>query len=139
MSPSETTVRRLIEALNEADRRAAEAMLHPDCQMYCNGKRLAANSTEYWEVFSSFHRAMPDLHQTIEDMVVHGEAVAERWSNDGTHLGEFNGIAPTGKEVTFVGTTFFCVKDGRIVEEHNCVDLFGLLQQVGALEAPQPA
>ncbi len=137
MSSSEGVVRQLIEALNRADRTAAEQVLHPQCRMYCNGELQAANANEYWEVFASFHRAMPDLHQRIEELVVGGDTVAERWSNRGTHLGEFDGVPPTGKQVEFVGTTFFRVEDQQIVEEHNCVDLLALLTQVGALQAGQ--
>jgi predicted ester cyclase len=50
-----------------------------------------------------------------------------------THQGEFMGIAPTGKPVTGSGQGFVRVRDGKIVEEHEVFDAFGLMQQLGAV------
>jgi predicted ester cyclase len=50
-----------------------------------------------------------------------------------THQGEFMGIASTGKPVTASGQGFVRVRDGKIVEEHEVFDAFGLMQQLGAV------
>ena len=48
----------------------------------------------------------------------------------GTHRGEYFGIAPTGKRVTFNSTDIIKVRDGFMVEHWGAADLFGLTRQL---------
>src|SRR5437868_4599771 len=43
----------------------------------------------------AFRTAVPDLHCTIEDLLVSGDKVTARLLFSGTHQGEFMGHAPT--------------------------------------------
>jgi SnoaL-like polyketide cyclase len=43
-----------------------------------------------------YRAAFPDMRLTIEDIIAEGETVVARWSCRGQHIGELNGIAPTG-------------------------------------------
>ena len=54
---------------------------------------------------------------TIEDLVAEEERVVVRTTWRGTHLGEYEGIAPTGKQVTRSMIQIFHVKDGKLLEE----------------------
>ena len=61
----------------------------------------------------------------------------------GTHQGEWPSplgpIAPTGKPISFTGTTTLRVTEGRIVEVVGTNhDHLGILQQMGALPAGRP-
>lgn len=80
--------------------------------------------------------AFPDLDRRVEDLVAEGDKVVARWSARGTHLGDFNGLPPTGKVATSSGITIFRIAGGRIVEEWAESDMLGLLQQVGAIPTP---
>jgi len=53
------------------------------------------------QFLAPFTRALPDLRRNIEDLVAEGDKVAVRFTVTGTHKGEFQGIAPTGKQVSF--------------------------------------
>jgi steroid delta-isomerase-like uncharacterized protein len=77
--------------------------------------------------------AFPDFRHNIIDVVTEGDKVAVRFNITGTHKGEFQGMPPTGKQVSFEGTEFFTIIDGKIVEEWVIVDMIGLLQQIGAI------
>jgi predicted ester cyclase len=57
--------------------------------------------------------------------------VTTRKTFRGTHRGEFLGIAPTGRSVSFDVIDVVRIADGRIAEHWNVVDLMGLLQQIG--------
>jgi steroid delta-isomerase-like uncharacterized protein len=81
--------------------------------------------------------AFPDWHSTLEEMVAEGDTVAERWTGRGTHSGEFQGIAPTGRQVEVPGVVFYRIRDGKIVEFRGSFDALRMLQQLGAI--PQPA
>jgi steroid delta-isomerase-like uncharacterized protein len=80
-----------------------------------------------------YRTAFPDLHLTIEDVIAEGETVMTRWSCRGTHKGDLNGIAPTGKHITISGVTVARVSNGKIVEGYVNWDALGLMQQLGVV------
>lgn len=75
--------------------------------------------------------AFPDYHQTIHDWIVADGKVVARWTTTGTHLGPYNGIAPTGKVIREHGIDIFQVEGGRIVAHWVELDLLGILRQMG--------
>jgi len=81
--------------------------------------------------------AFPDFHITIEDQIADGDRVVTRWTAEGTHLGEFQGIPPTGKHGTFTGIDIDRVVDGKVVECWTNTDDLGLMQQLGVIPAPE--
>ncbi len=94
-------------------------------------------------VVTMMRSAFPDYHITIMDQIAEGDKVATIWSLTGTHQGEWMSpmgtIAPTGKQVTYTGTTTLQVADGKIVDVIGSNhDHLGLLQQMGALPAIAP-
>ena len=79
--------------------------------------------------------AFPDLDRRLEDLVAEDDKVVARWTATGTHLGDFNGIPPSGMRASSSGITIFRIAGGRIVEEWAESDMLGLLTQVGAIPA----
>jgi predicted ester cyclase len=57
--------------------------------------------------------------------------VVTRWTSRGTHQGEFEGIAPTGKQVTVAEVAIFRITEGKIAEQWGFPDVMALLRQVG--------
>ena len=51
-------------------------------------------------------------------------------------LGNFLGIAPTGKRGSFSGIVIFRVADGKIIERWAQLDNLSVLQQLGAIPEP---
>ena len=58
-----------------------------------------------------------------------------RWSARGTHQGDLQGIAPTGKSVTITGTTLCRFEGGKIAEAWELLDQMGMMQQLGVIPA----
>jgi steroid delta-isomerase-like uncharacterized protein len=85
------------------------------------------------EFISTYRAAFPDARIKVEDQLAEGDLVATRWSGRGTHEGELMGIEPTGRAVTVSGLTISRLEDGKIVEEFQNWDTFGMLQQLGAI------
>jgi predicted ester cyclase len=85
------------------------------------------------QLYASFWRAFPDLSAKIEEIVAEGDKVAIRVINTGTHKGEFQGIAPTNKRVSFGGRDFVTLRDGKIIEQWTGADMIELMQQIGAI------
>ena len=75
--------------------------------------------------------AFPDIHFTLEDVLVDGDKVVVRWTCRATHLGPFFGIEPTGNRVTFTGINIYRVANGKIVERWANEDGLSLMQQLG--------
>jgi predicted ester cyclase len=93
-------------------------------------------------VVSQFRTTLPDLQYTVEFQVAEGDLVVTRGTAQGTQTGEyrglkFGGIPPTGKQVTWTDTQIFRLAAGKIVEQWSNEDDVGLLQQIGALPAPE--
>ena len=82
---------------------------------------------------TAWRSAFPDLHFTLEDLVVEGDKIVARWTCSGTHQGVFRGMAPTGKRVTFAGMTLYRIAQGKIVEQWTVEDGISLYQQLGIL------
>jgi steroid delta-isomerase-like uncharacterized protein len=80
--------------------------------------------------------AFPDWHSTLEEMVVDGDRVVERWTGRGTHQGQFQGIAPTGKQVEVPGVVFYRIAGGKIAEFRGQFDRMSLMQQLGVFSSP---
>lgn len=83
--------------------------------------------------------AFPDLSMTVEDQIAEGDKVVTRFRARGTHLGAFQGIPPSGKQGEISGTIIDRIADGRVVECWSNTDDLGLLQQIGAVPAPEHA
>lgn len=79
----------------------------------------------------SFKKAFPDMKHTIEAQIAKGDLVATRFKWRGTHLGEWMGIAPTGKELNFTFIEIARFSDGKIVEAWIELDWLGIMQQLG--------
>lgn len=75
----------------------------------------------------------PDMHETIEDLIVEGDRVVGRFTLRGTHRGLFRGIAPTGRRVEIGGIEILRFADGRIAEWWYSEDTLSLYRQLGLL------
>lgn len=82
---------------------------------------------------ADFRRGFPDVVSTIEDLVAEGDRVAARWRARATHLGQYAGIPPTGKEVEFTGISMYRIEEGEIAESWTVEDDLGLMRQIGAV------
>ena len=87
------------------------------------------------EFLAPFTKAFPDLRRNIVDMVAEGDKVAVSINITGTYKGEFQGIPPTGKQVSFTAMDILTIIDGKITEEWATADMMGLMQQIGAIPA----
>ena len=84
----------------------------------------------YQAVLNSIFEGLPDFEVQILDTVAEGDKVVVRLSLAGTHLGPFQGIPPTAKQVAGGATSIYRIEDDRIVEEWWQGDLLVLLHQL---------
>jgi len=76
-------------------------------------------------------RLLPDLRFEVHDTISEGDKLVVYWTITGTHRGEFLGVPPTNKKVSFSGITINQIRNGKIIESTVIWDGLGLLEQFG--------
>ena len=96
----------------------------------------------YARTVVEFVTAFPDVKFTVLDLIAENDKVVACWTFSGTHQGVFRGLAPTGKKISVDGSTINQLANGKIMDSYVSWDLWGLMQQLGAIPAlgqPQKA
>jgi len=124
-------IRRLMKAVNEQnlavlDELVAPNFVEPDCQL----KGLESMK----QTITTLLKGFPDLDVTIEDIIAEGDKVCDRVTATGTHTGEFQGLAPTGKKITFTGIRIWRIIDGKVRERTSVYDFLDLYKKLGVIE-----
>jgi steroid delta-isomerase-like uncharacterized protein len=78
-----------------------------------------------------YHRAFPDLRITPQTIIAEDDRIVVEWTALATHSGEFRGIPPTGKRVSYAGISIYRIEGGKIADEVYLGDRLGLWQQLG--------
>lgn len=91
------------------------------------------------EEVGGYRAAFPDLTMNVEDQLADGDLVATRWSCRGTHRGELMGVPASGNGIQLSGITIHRFAGGQIAEGYWNWDTLGMMQQIGAIPAEQPA
>jgi steroid delta-isomerase-like uncharacterized protein len=76
--------------------------------------------------------AFPDLEVTLTEVLAESDKVVIWYVARGTHLGEFEGIPPTGKRVSWMGADLLRIDGSKIAEGRFLDDSLGLLRQLQA-------
>ena len=85
------------------------------------------------ELVESYRAGIAGLSVTVEHQIADGDYVATRYTCRGTHEGSIGGLPPTGRDVAIAGLVISRCRDGKVVEEWEVSDVFGLMQQIGAI------
>jgi steroid delta-isomerase-like uncharacterized protein len=126
--------RRVYEIVSTDDFERAEEIVDPeapDNELLPDDPPAELIDT-FKETFAEARTGFPDLSITVEDVMAEGDRVAARITMRGTHRGEFQGIAPTGKRVEVRAIDMFRISDGKIVEHWGHAD-----DPTGFLRAPK--
>ncbi|MFC1583759.1 ester cyclase [Candidatus Neomarinimicrobiota bacterium] len=87
---------------------------------------------------TAYRTGMPnDLSVKHFETIAEGDLVMIRFEGGGTHEGVLMGVPPSGNYVTVTGIDLFRIEDGKIVEMWQELDVLGMMQQIGALPAPE--
>ena len=100
-----------------------DELFTPDFVRHDPGGRELHGPDQNREFISSIRTAFPDIHYTVDDQIVEGNKVVVRYRFRGTHLGEFQGMPPTRKPVSYSGILIHRVAEGKIAEQWTEFDL----------------
>jgi len=79
----------------------------------------------------------PDLRIEVEQLLASGDHVVARLRLTGTHRGNFAGVAPTNKSVTWQACNVVEIRNGKAIRSRVYADNASLLRQLGVLALPK--
>jgi predicted ester cyclase len=87
------------------------------------------------DYYSALRSALPDARYEVDDLIAEDDRVVVRWRLLGTQTGAFRGIAPTGRPIVLKGIAIYRVSGGRLMERWVVSDVYGVLEELGALSS----
>jgi steroid delta-isomerase-like uncharacterized protein len=136
---NKATLSRLIDAINTGDAEiisksidaaaGSEVLFHAPVPVDATGAQALK------QVWAMLLRGLPDLHVAVDDVIAEGDKVVFRATVTGTHQGEYMGLPPTGKSITYDEIFIFRFANGRLAEIWGVVNVFSQMQQLGVIPA----
>ena len=126
----------LYEADNKKDLTILDEVISPD---FFDPTFRLRGPESYKQFENAFFKVFPDWIETIEDIIAEGDKVWVRFTGTGTHKGEWRGLAPTGKKITFSGVQIWRLVDGKVVSKDSIINLLDALKQLGVIEYTEKA
>jgi predicted ester cyclase len=121
---NKAVVRRLVDEVLNGGRLGLIEELH--------APELAAAARRW---IAPFRASFPDVYMEIVELIAEDDKVVGRFTCSATHLGEWLGLAATGRRFERVDeVSIFRFRDGRIVGVWSLEDTLGRLRQLGLAE-----
>jgi predicted ester cyclase/ketosteroid isomerase-like protein len=121
---------------NPSDLDVLDPVLAPDLRLHLGSAHLDLAQTK--DFIRMVYAAFRDYTHTPEEILSVGERVVLRTTNRATHTGDLQGIAATGRRISFGQVAIYRMVDAKIAEIWEDADLFGLMQQLGATVTSEP-
>ena len=126
------------EARNNGDVNVVDEFCAPECVLHISGLPTPGpvrGRGPFKQLLAAYLAAF-DFTSMPEFLVGEGDMVAVREITRLRHKGEFQGIPPTGKEVSIPTNEIYRIADGKFAEQWVEADMLGLMQQLGILPTP---
>lgn len=123
---AETYARRIWD---DKDLKAIDELIHQNCVIHSllgdfYGPESMKNIVQAWL------NGFPDLVVKNTSVICEQDLTVIQWQAQGSHQGEFKGIKPTGKTVSYAGVTVYRICQDRIIEYWAYLDMKHLLGQI---------
>lgn len=130
---------RLRDATNSGDAelisKTIDEVVEPNVLFHTPVPTGARGAQALKQVWAMLLRAFPDIHVTVDDVIAEGEKVVCRNTVTGTHQGEYMGLPPTDKSITYNEIFIVRFADGQFAEIWGVVDVASQMRQLGMLSA----
>lgn len=125
------------EGVNSGNFDVFDEVVDPDVVDHDPAPDQGPGPEGFKQLFQTMRTAFPDLEVTPEHMIATDDDVALAYTINGTHEGEFLGVAPTGRRITARGVQIGRFRDARLVERWGSSDQLSILQQLGAMDGQE--
>jgi C-1 hydroxylase len=85
--------------------------------------------------YRALFEAFPDWRFVSEELIIDGDHVAQPFSAEATHVGDFMGLTGTNRRFGVRGVRVYDMADGLIQSERRYYDFTSLLIQIGVLRS----
>ena len=134
------TTRRAYDLINAGDIDGFGELMADDFVEHEEMPGLAPTKEGVLAMFRMYLAAFPDMQMHAEEVLVSGDKTVTRARATGTHQGELMGMPPTGKSVDVKLIDIMQFNDAGMVREHwGLMDMFSMMQQLGAIPEGPPA
>ncbi len=123
-------VQKFVEAYNKRNLDAFNDLLAPDYFDHTN--QVGVEGLK--QLMNMAFKAFPDFHETIEEIIAEGDKVWARIIFEGTHTGEWMGLAPTGKKIKTEMVDIFRIVNGKLVEYRDVNSNLDFLTKLGIVK-----
>ena len=137
-SQNKATVLQFYKAFDDRKMEIALELLAPSFVAHVAGMPEPLNSESFKQFGMAFYLAFTNGQHIFDEVVVSEDRVVTCGTFTATHLGEFQGLPPTGKQISLSVMHIDRVEDGKIVEHWGQGDALGLMQQLGIVFVPGP-
>ena len=122
------------------DRRMEKALEHlaPNFVAHMAGMPEPLDREGFKQFGMPFYSAFSQGQHVFDEVVVSDDRVVTCGTFTATHLGEFQSLPPTGKQISLSVMHIDRVENGKIVEHWGQGDALGLMQQLGIIFLPGP-
>ncbi|MCC6833082.1 MAG: ester cyclase [Thermoleophilia bacterium] len=121
----------LEEVLNAHDLDALDRFVAPGFTSgLAGGEEGDADALRDW--LADQFTAFPDMRWRSNLMLYEEQTVVVRLTGEGTHLGTFHGVAPTGRRVRAEAVHIIGLRDGRMASHYRVGDEAGIVEQLTA-------
>lgn len=116
----------------------ALALLAPNFIAHLAGMPEPLGYEKFKQFGLSFYSAFSQGQHIFDQVVVADDKIVTSGTFTATHLGGFQGLPPTGKQISLSIMHIDRVENGKIVEHWGQGDALGLMQQLGVIVLPGP-
>lgn len=111
------------------DLQAIDELIHQNCVIHSLlGDFYGPQSMK--SVVRTWLNGFPDLVVKSTSVICEQDLVVIQWQAHGSHQGEFKGIQPTGRSISYSGVTIYRINQSKIVEYWAYIDMKHLLDQI---------
>lgn len=114
----------------------ALALLAPNFVAHLAGVPESLDREGFKQFGMAFSLAFTNGQHTFDEVIVESDKVVTCGTFTAMHLGDFQGLPPTGKQIKLSVMHIDCVHDGKIVEHWGQGDALGLMKQLGIVFLP---
>ena len=137
-SPSEIH-RAYVDSINSRDWDRLTSLIHPDYSYTgTDGNTMPGGPAAGVAIAKMFVDAIDARIDIVHAHESANTSVIE-FNGTGTHIGDFLGVAPTGKPLSAKVCDVIEVRDGLVYREREYFDVLGLMVQLGAIPDPMAA
>ena len=122
------------EVWNKQREEAIDEMFAPDGKSFGipEPDSVLVGPQAFKQIHRHFLNAFPNLQFTIHDVICEGDRAAATWTVHMTHLGDSLGFAPTMQEVSLDGCSVLTIRDGKLQDGRNYMELEAMMNRLKA-------